>query len=76
MKISCHEAAHICNKSQYKEASFWEILKLRFHILYCKTCAKFTKQNTALTSLCDRADLKALSEKDKESMKRELEEHL
>ncbi len=76
MKISCEEASTICNKSQYKEAGFWEILKLKLHILMCKTCAKFTKQNTALTSLCERAGLNTLSESDKEAMKKDLEKHL
>lgn len=76
MKISCEEASHICNRSQYKEASFWDVLKLRLHILTCKACAKFTKQNTALTSLCERAGLNVLSENDKEAMKKKLEKHL
>lgn len=76
MKISCEDASHICNKSQYKEASFWEILKLRLHILTCKACARFTKQNTMLTSLCERAGLDVLSENDKEAMKKNLEKHL
>ncbi|WP_420320237.1 hypothetical protein [Flagellimonas sp.] len=76
MKISCEEASEICNKSQYKEASFWQIVKLKLHIFMCKTCAKFTKQNTALTSLCDRAGLSVLSESEKETMKKDLEKHL
>ena len=28
MKINCDEATTICDKSQYKEAGFWEIIKL------------------------------------------------
>lgn len=76
MKISCEEASKICNKSQYKEAGFWQILKLRFHIMTCKACAKFTKKNTALTSLCDKANLQVLSDSDKEAMRRDLEKHL
>ncbi|MBS9461693.1 hypothetical protein KIM67_04680 [Flagellimonas sp. 389] len=76
MKISCEQASNICNKSQYKEASFWEIQKLKLHILMCKTCAKFTKNNTALTSLCDKAGLNVLSENDKEEMRKKLKEHL
>ncbi|TAI49714.1 hypothetical protein [Flagellimonas allohymeniacidonis] len=74
MKISCEQASHICNKSQYKEAGFWEIFRLRLHILTCKACASFTKKNTALTSLCERAGLNTLSEADKESMKKDLEQ--
>ncbi len=76
MKISCEEASHICNKSQYKEASFWEILKLKFHILYCKSCAMFTRKNTELTSLCERANLHSLPESDKEVMKEALKKQL
>ncbi|NQZ42934.1 MAG: hypothetical protein HRT65_01395 [Flavobacteriaceae bacterium] len=73
MKISCEEAAIICNKSQYEEASFWEIVKLKFHILYCKTCAAFTKKNTTLTGLCEQANMKMLSDSEKEKMKQELQ---
>ncbi|GMN10972.1 hypothetical protein MTsPCn9_27160 [Croceitalea sp. MTPC9] len=76
MKISCDKAAEICNKSQYKEASWWQILKLRFHILYCKSCAKFSAKNTKFTSLCDSANLKTLESSDKESMKKALKEQL
>ncbi|TXN34752.1 hypothetical protein FVB32_09110 [Flagellimonas hymeniacidonis] len=76
MKISCEEASNICNRSQYKEAGSWELFKLRVHILMCRTCAKFTKQNTMLTSLCDRANLNTLSESDKESMRKDLKKHL
>ncbi|MDC6385959.1 hypothetical protein D2V93_10470 [Flagellimonas taeanensis] len=76
MKISCEEASHICNKSQYKEASFWDIVKLRFHLWYCKTCKTYSKKNSKLTSLCDRAGLSTLSEHDKECMKRDLEKRL
>ncbi|MGW9687269.1 hypothetical protein [Flagellimonas sp. 2504JD1-5] len=76
MKITCEEASDICNKSQYKEASLWQIVKLKLHILMCKTCARFTKQNTTLTSLCDRAGLNVLSESEKETMKKDLEKHL
>jgi len=70
--ISCEKAAIICNKSQYDEASFMDKLKLRFHLLICKTCSKFTKQNTELTSICEKANLHGLSENEKLKMKQEL----
>ncbi|AWX43855.1 hypothetical protein HME9304_00846 [Flagellimonas maritima] len=76
MKISCEQASTICNKSQYQEASFWEIQKLKLHILMCKTCAKFSRKNTVLTSLCDKAGLSILSENDKDEMRKKLKEHL
>jgi len=52
--ISCDEATTICNKSQYKEASFWELVKLNFHIFRCKVCGRYSKQNTTLTKVCDK----------------------
>ena len=36
--INCDEATTICDKNQYKEASFWEKLKLGIHIFICKKC--------------------------------------
>ncbi len=67
--ISCEKAAIICNKTQYKEASFIEKLKLQFHFLMCKTCSAFTKKNTEFTTLCEKANLQSLSEKEKLKMK-------
>ncbi len=69
MMISCEKAAVICNKTQYKEASVWEKIKLKFHLLMCKTCAKHSKDNTKLTSLCNQARLAALTEEEKKKMK-------
>ncbi|PKA99004.1 hypothetical protein B0O79_2702 [Flavobacteriaceae bacterium MAR_2009_75] len=71
--ISCEKAAIICNKTQYREATFFEKVKLRFHLLVCRTCSKFSKKNTHFTSLCDQANLQSLSNKDKELMKNKLE---
>ncbi|EAR02154.1 glycine dehydrogenase [Maribacter sp. HTCC2170] len=74
--ISCDEAAIICNKKQYKEATFIEKIKLMFHILICKTCSKFSKKNSELTSLCDKAPLHSIPEKEKVEMKKELAKKL
>ena len=72
MMISCDEAAHICNKTQYKEASLLEKIKLRLHVVVCATCAQFAKKNKQLTSLCEKANLQALSQPEKEQMKERL----
>jgi len=74
MMISCKKAAEICNKTQYKEATLWEKVKLKFHLAMCKTCAAFTKKNTKLTSLCEKASLHSLTENEKLRMKRQLQE--
>ncbi len=70
--ISCEKASIICNKSQYNEASWFEKLKLRFHLAYCKTCSKYSAKNTQFTTLCQNAHLQSLSEKEKLRMKEEL----
>ena len=72
MKISCEQAAEICNKSQYREASLMEIIKLKYHIFICKTCKLFTTKNTKLTKLCNESKLQMLSEEEKAKMKAEL----
>ncbi len=71
--ISCDEAAIICNKRQYKEASLGEKLKLILHLLFCKACSKFSKKNAELTVLCDKAPLHCIPEKDKVIMKNKLQ---
>jgi hypothetical protein len=48
---SCENANHFCDKAQYKEASFWEKLKLNLHLLYCKACRKYSSNNTKLTNV-------------------------
>lgn len=73
MKINCEEAAHICNKSQYNEASLWEIIKLKFHHLYCKVCLNHSRRNSKLTKLCSNAKIQTLDESVKTQMKKELE---
>ncbi len=70
--ISCEEASVICNKSQYREATFFEIIKLKFHFLICKTCSKISSKNSRLTSLCGKAKLYSLTEQDKVKMKQYL----
>lgn len=74
--ISCEEASHICTKTQYKEATFLEKLKLRLHLLVCKTCAAFSKKNTQLTTLCEKAQLNGLSEREKNEMKQKLRNNI
>ena len=73
MMISCEKAALICNKTQYREATFLEKVKLRFHLFMCKGCASFAKQNAQLTSVCEKADLHVLSEAQKGQMKEQLQ---
>ncbi|WCO00993.1 glycine dehydrogenase [Psychroserpens ponticola] len=49
--IPCKDANHVCDKTQYKEASLWEKIKLNIHLIYCRACRKYTKKNSQLTKL-------------------------
>ena len=49
--IPCNEANHVCDKNQYKEASLLEKIKLTIHLLYCKACRKYSKNNSKLTQI-------------------------
>jgi len=76
MKINCEQAAHICDKSQYNEASLWEIIKLKLHHAYCKACLKHSQMNSKLTELCSRSKIHVLDEHIKNTMKKDLEKQL
>jgi len=73
--VSCEKATLICNKAQYGEASFVDILRMKLHHLICKTCAKHSSCNTQLTSLCQKAKLRHLSQAEKDKMKETLSQH-
>lgn len=82
LKITCKEANEICNKSQYNESTFIERMKLQFHIAFCKACAKYTKQNVALTDIfkakamdCQN-ETHCMSDADKELLKEKLKEQM
>lgn len=48
---ACDKAQIICDKNQYKEATLIEKIKLSFHLLICKACQMYTKNNSKLTKL-------------------------
>ncbi len=49
--IPCDTAQHTCDKTQYDEASIWEKVKLSIHLIHCKACQTYTKNNHKLTKL-------------------------
>ncbi len=74
MKISLEKAKKICTKSQYGEASWWELLQLNMYLLFFKECAEFSSKNKKLSSLCEQANLHVISEEEKEAMKEKLKD--
>jgi len=51
IRISCEEANHTCDKSQYNDATLIEKIKLNIHLIFCSACRKYTRNNTKLTKL-------------------------
>lgn len=74
--LECTEANHVCDKSQYKESSFWEKLKLNFHLIYCKHCRNYTKNNQKLTKAIKKSKIACMDKTSKkeinETIKKEL----
>ena len=82
MKLSCNEATTICDKGQYGEITFWEKIKLSWHLFSCKNCGKYSKQNGIMTK-CYKNQTEilkkngcCLSAKEKKTMEKELKEKI
>ena len=73
-KTACQEVNHLCDKSQYKEATFWERIKLTIHLLYCRACRKYTAKNQKLTETIENAEVDYLDSNDKSDLKESLAE--
>lgn len=74
--VSCEDANHICDKNQYKEASFWEKVKLNIHLIYCKACRKYSSKNTKLTKLYKDPKVISINQSVKDSMKEQLKKKM
>lgn len=62
--ISCDEAQHCCDKSQYDEASLLEKIKLNIHVLFCKVCRKYSANNGKLTKLIKKEKIESFDNKE------------
>ena len=71
--IPCDEANHTCDKTQYKEATLWEKIKLNIHLIYCRACREYTKNNTILTKTIKSSKVECLDNDCKEKMKKEFD---
>jgi hypothetical protein len=71
---NCKEANSYCDKAQYNEANHQEVQELQNHLKECPRCQEYTKKNIKLTSLCQKAQLEMLQEKERQELKRLLDE--
>lgn len=74
--LKCNEAAEVCDKSQYKEASLLNIIMLKMHLLMCKLCRSHSKRNTKLTNAINSANIKILQTEEKQSIKTRLQQEI
>jgi len=65
----CEKYGVFCDKCQYDEASFWEKLKLRFHLFICRKCREYSKKNVHLSEMIAHAKLQHLTPEEQESFK-------
>ena len=74
--LSCEDANHVCDKSQYREASLWEKVKLSIHLLYCRACREYTDNNAKVTEVIDKSQPQCLYEDAKKGMQELLQKEL
>lgn len=72
--LDCSEAAKLCTKKEYKECSFPDKLKLKLHLLLCKTCAEYNKKNSKLSRLFNKADFRFCTPEEKIAFKKKMKE--
>lgn len=73
--ITCEEAQHICDKSQYGEATLWERIKLTIRLLWCRVTQNYTKNNNKLTKLITKKQI-PMDASAKENLKSAFEQEL
>jgi len=79
--INCDQATTICDKSQYGEASLYDKIKLNYHLLMCKFCLSYTKQNNIMTQIFGKhlkpcEGMEHLSDKEKEELHSNLKKEI
>ncbi|MBJ7881887.1 hypothetical protein [Gelidibacter salicanalis] len=74
--ISKEDAFHICDKSQYKESTLWEKVKLMFRCIYCRNTRFYVSRNTKLTEAIKTSRLDCLKEHERQMLEAQLKKHL
>lgn len=74
--LKCDEAVHVCDKSQYNEASFFEKLKLKMHIIICALCRGHAERNTKLSETIKSANIKTLHPEEKQILKTRIQQEI
>lgn len=81
MMISCDEATYYSNISQYKKLNLKERFSFKAHLLSCKPCGDYHKQNKILSEKIKKVSIddfsnSKLSEEKKQDIRKEIKEHI
>ena len=74
--ITCEEAKHICDKSQYGEATAWERIKLSLRLSWCRITRAYSKRNNKLTDAMEKAEVNCLKDDEKTKLQEQFEREL
>ncbi len=74
--ITCEEAQHICDKTQYNEATLLERLKLSIRLSWCRITRAYTKRNRALTNIVKTSNVDCLKDDERKDLQNRFEEEL
>lgn len=74
--ISCEEAKHICDKTQYGEATGWERVKLSLRLTWCNITRAYSKKNNKLTNTLENANVNCLNKEEQHKIKEQFEKEL
>ncbi len=70
--VTRDQAKHICDKNQYGEASFLEIIKLNIRFLFCKVTRRYVRRNVKLTKIIKKSNVQTIPLSKKEQLKAEI----
>lgn len=76
MFIACDDAQMCCDKAQYNEATLLEKVKLTIHLMFCRACQVYTKNNNKLTKLMDDDKLTNFNSSEKSALENAFKEQL
>ena len=74
--FKCKDAAHICDKSQYRESTFMERILMKMHQLMCRVCREHSSENARLSEAIEKANLKTIPEPTKQNMREVIQQEI
>jgi len=74
--ITCDEAKHICDKTQYGEATVWERVKLNIRLSWCKFTKAYSRNNNRLTDAMKKSEVSCMKNDERKKLQDKFEKEL